>query len=341
MSNQNNHVNWDKVRRLSEQYGNGAIFQFYADFEGVDPTHSALLTDDVDIQPPWKIPRKVAVTTAIVGAMHNKRFNPNHPMTPEEIYNSAREACLAGAPSIHLHVRDEQGYSVLDPDLFHQVIDPLKEEFPEVVIDGCMVCENPREWETMKILLKEKLFETTPVNTNATYNGDMLFCKPAHVMIEKCRLVQEAGVIPQIPFYSTADVDHANRYLIRSGLLEKPYNFLLLYGLPGCSPMDDPIAMMHTLMNTYHQLKSIDPDCRITVCAAGRASSFAAAQALLMGLNIRVGMEDAVWKYPHRNDKISSNAKQFTEACTMAGLLGRDVMTAREYRDYMGLPQKT
>ena len=74
-------------------------------------------------------------------------------MTPEEIYNSAREACLAGAPSIHLHVRDEQGYSVLDPDLFHQVIDPLKEEFPEVVIDGCMVCENPREWETMKILL--------------------------------------------------------------------------------------------------------------------------------------------------------------------------------------------
>ena len=105
--------------------------------------------------------------------------------------------------------------------------------------------------------------------------------------------------------------------------------------------MDDPIAMMPTLMNTYHQLKSIDPDCRITVCAAGRASSFAAAQALLMGLNIRVGMEDAVWKYPHRNDKISSNAKQFTEACTMAGLLGRDVMTAREYRDYMGLPQKT
>ncbi|MFQ7451461.1 MAG: 3-keto-5-aminohexanoate cleavage protein [Flavonifractor plautii] len=76
------------------------------------------------------------MTTAIVGAMHNKRFNPNHPMTPEEIYNSAREACLAGAPSIHLHVRDEQGYSVLDPDLFHQVIDPLKEEFPEVVIDG-------------------------------------------------------------------------------------------------------------------------------------------------------------------------------------------------------------
>lgn len=207
MSNANNLVNWETVNKNIDKFGVGAIFQFYADFEGVDPTHSALLTNDVDIQPPWKIPQKVAVTTAIVGAMHNKRFNPNHPMTPDEIYHSAREACLAGSPSIHIHVRDEKGFSVLDPDLFHRVIDPLRKGFPEVVIDGCMVCENQKEWDTMKVLLKEKLFETTPVNTNATYNGDMLFCKPAHVMIEKCRLVQEAGVKPQVTFYSSADVE--------------------------------------------------------------------------------------------------------------------------------------
>ena len=340
MSNTNNHVNWEKIERLKEQYGVGAIFQFYADYEGVDPTHSALLDDTVDIQPPWTVNRKVAVTTAIVGAMYNKRFNPNHPMTPDEIYQSAREACLAGAPSIHLHVRDEKGFSVLDPDLFHQVIDPLREEFPEVVIDGCLVCENQKEWDTMKVLLKEKLFEVTPVNTQATYNGDMLFAKPAHLMIEKCRLVQEAGVIPQVTFYSSADVDNANRYLIRSGLLEKPYHFLLLYGLPGCSPMNNPVAMMETMLNTYHQLKDIDPDCQIAVCSAGRASSFLTAQTMLMGLDVRVGMEDTVWKYPHRGDKITSNAEQFLNARTMASTIGREVMTAREYRDYMGLPQK-
>jgi tripartite ATP-independent transporter DctM subunit len=93
----------------------------------------------------------------------------------------------------------------------------------------------------------------------------MLFCKSAHVMIEKCRLVQEAGVKPQVTFYTSADVDNANRYLIRSGLLEKPYNFLLLFGLPGTSPMDSSRAMMETLLNTYNQLKDIDPDCRISV----------------------------------------------------------------------------
>lgn len=77
------------------------------------------------------------------------------------------------------------------------------------------------------------------------------------------------------------------------------------------------------------------------MCSAGRASSFLTAQCLLMGLDVRVGMEDTVWKYPHRNDKIVSNAEQFINTRTMASLLGRDVMTAREYRDYMGLPQKT
>lgn len=337
MSNERNSVNWETVHKLNREFGTNAIFQRYAYYEGVDPTRSALLNDDVDIQPPWQIPLKVAVTTAIVGAMHNKRFNPNHPMTPEEIYQSARGACLAGAPSIHLHVRDEEGYSVLDPDMFHTVVDPLKEEFPEVVIDGCMVCNSPKDWQTMKVLLRERLFETTPVNANATYNGDMLFCKPAHVLLEKCRLVQEAGVRPQITFYSSGDVDNAHRYLIRSGLLEKPYNFLLLFGLPGCSPMNSPRAMMDTLTSTYNQLKEIDPDCRIMVCAAGRASSFLATQALLMGLNIRVGMEDTVWQYPHRNDLINSNAEQFLKFKSIAELLGREVMTANEYREFMGL----
>ena len=341
MSNQANRVNWDKVQELCKEYGTTALFRRYASFEGVDPTHTALALDDVDIQPPWDVPRKVAVTTAIVGAMNNKRFNPNHPMTPEEIYNSAREAALAGAPSLHIHVRDEEGNSVLDPDMFHQVIDPLKKEFPDVVIDGCMVCNTQRDWEIMQDLLKERLFETTPVNTNATYNGDMIFCKPPHVMIEKLRLCQEYGVKPQVTFYSSGDMDNANRYLIRTGLLEKPYNFLLLFGLPGCSPMNSPRDMMQTLLNTYYQIMDMDPDSRIMVCAAGRASSFLAAQAMLMGLNIRVGMEDTVWRYPHRNDKIVTNAQQFREFKTMAELLGREVMNAREYRNYMGLPQNS
>ena len=335
-------VNWEYVSELIDKYGKGILFNCFAPTDGVDPRHSAVVMDDVDIQPPWNVRKKIGVVTAITGGMLDKRHNPNQPITPEEIYQSAREACLAGTPGLHIHVRDEEGNSVLDYDLFHKVIDPIKEEFPDVVIDGCLVCgRTPQDWDVMNQILKEHLFESTPVNAFASYNGDELLCAPPHVMIDKCKTVQDFGVIPQVTFYSSGDINNATRYLIRSGLLKKPYNFGLLYGLVGCSPMDDPRAMMETMLLTHHQLLALDPDCRITVNAAGRASSWLVAQCLMMGLNVRVGMEDTVWKYPHSNEMITSNAEQFKACKQMASLLGLEIMTAKEYREYLGLPQVT
>ena len=40
---------------------------------------------------------------------------------------------------IHVHVRDANGFNGLDMKLYHEVLDPLREEFPDVVVDGCVV----------------------------------------------------------------------------------------------------------------------------------------------------------------------------------------------------------
>ncbi len=60
-----------------------------------------------------------------------------------------------------------------------------------------------------------------------------LFAKLPHVLIEKTRLCQELGVKPQVAVYSDGDVDNADRYLIKTGLLEKPYYWIILAALPG------------------------------------------------------------------------------------------------------------
>ena len=52
--------------------------------------------------------------------------------------------------------------------------------------------------------------------------------------------------------------------------------------------------------------RDIDPDGVIMVCAAGRASMYVATLAAVMGLHIRVGMEDSYWLWPHRDDRIES-----------------------------------
>ena len=331
-------INWSVIDEMNKQYGQYAVSNFYGLPEIVDPTNT-VFASGVDVQPPWKIPLKIAISTTITGALYSKQTNSNHPVTPVEIYNSAREVCLAGATIVHIHVRGEHGYNVLDPALFHQVIDPLKSEFPGTVFDGCLVASEG-EWLGMLQVLKDGLLDTTPINTVATYVGDTLFCKPPHVMIEKTRLVQEYGVKPQIAIYSDGDIDNADRYLIKTGLLKKPYHFLILPALPGCSPMHNPKAMVECLMHSYNRIMDIDDSSVVMVCAAGRASSYLANLAVLLGLHIRVGMEDTVWKWPHRNDKIANNAEHFKGFKQLVEFLGRDVATADEYRKMIGLLAK-
>lgn len=341
MSNEVNKVNWDKIeeyKKIDPSFT--CIWNPYGLPEIVDPIHTAFATQEVNVQPKWKTPDKIAISTTITGAFHSNRINPNHPQTRDEIYNSAREACLAGSPIVHIHVRDKDGYNVLDPDLYHSVIDPLREEFPMTVFDGCMVPFQTGEWEKMIECFKTGLLDVTPINTVAAYCGDTLFCKPPHVMIEKTRLCQEYGIKPQIAIYSDGDIDNADRYLIKTGLLEKPYHWIILPTLPGGSPMQSCRSMVYGFMHLHDKIKEIDPDSVIMVCAAGRASSYLATLAIMMGCQIRVGMEDTVWKWPHKNDMIKNNAEHFTQMKQLVQLLGRDVATPNEYRKEVGLPEK-
>jgi 3-keto-5-aminohexanoate cleavage enzyme len=185
--------------------------------------------------------------------------------------------------------------------------------------------------------LKDGLVDQTPINARAGFSGDLLMAKPPHVMIEKTRLCQEYDVKPQIAVYTDGDIDNADRYLIKTGLLKKPYYWIILPALPGGSPMQNPKAMVEVLMNYVNRIKEIDSDSEIMVCAAGRPSSYLAAFALLLGLNIRIGMEDTVWMYPHRNDMIKKNIDVFLMFKQLSELLGREIMTPDEFRKKMGM----
>ncbi len=50
-----------------------------------------------------------------------------------------------------------------------------------------------------------------------------------------------------------------------------------------------------------------------------------------------MGHEDTVFKFPHKDDPLKSNAEEVTWAIQTARLLGREVMTPAEYRKYIGV----
>jgi 3-keto-5-aminohexanoate cleavage enzyme len=329
-------IDWDRVQAGLERGNHRCISQPYGLPSFGNAAESAFF--EGEISPRWDIPEDLIVEVAITGAFVRRTENPSQPLTVEEIRGEARACIEAGASAIHIHVRDENGYNVLDPQRFAEVIDPLRADFPEVFFDGCLVCSLDGEWEKMKEVLDAGTLDGCPINPTATYVGDTLFAKPVPMILEKTRLIVESGSTVQIAVYTDGDVANADRFLFRSGLLEHGQCWLILPALPGCSPMANPRQMADGLLRMSRAIYDTDPEAKIMVCAAGRANSYLATMATLLGLHVRVGMEDTIWRWPHRDDLVESNVQALEQAKSVAAALGRNVATPARYREIMGAP---
>lgn len=329
-------VNWTQVKKWVSREGLVTKWKAYGMPEALDPLTSRFV--NTAPLPRWDIPQKIMISTAITGAFFSKRTNPNQPICAAEIRASAEDCIKAGAPNIHIHVRDEEGFNVLDATLFREVIEPLRKKYPSVTFDGCLVAVNEQESAAMVPAMDSFLFDALPVNTTAICCGDSMFFKAPHVVIEKARLVESRGLKPLIAVYTDGDIDNARRFLIESGVVRQPFSWLVLPALPGCSPMHSPRQMVEGLMRMVNLIKDIDPESFIAVCAAGRATTYLATLAILLGLHVRVGMEDTIWPYPHKDDLLKSNVDHFRQVKAIAELLGRDLMSPAEYRASQGMP---
>jgi 3-keto-5-aminohexanoate cleavage enzyme len=329
-------INWERVNKGLTREKHMMVWKPWGWPEIMDLDCTCF--HDAPISEPWAgVPEKLIVSVAITGSFVRRNRNPNQPYTPEEIRKAAREVLLAGASTVHIHVRDENGYFKLSHDMFKAVVDPLKAEFPELAVDGCLVSGLPGDWQEMERVLQAGLLDASPVNATATFLGDSLLAKPPSLLMEKTRLILQAGGIPEIAVYNDGDVSNADRFLLRSGLIKTPAVWLILPALPGCSVMNNPRQMVDGLMRITSSIRDVDPNGLIVVCAAGRASMALATLAASMGLHIRVGMEDTYYLWPHRNDIIQSNLQAFEIAKKLSEVVGRPIATPAEYRSMIGL----
>jgi len=284
----------------------------------------------------WDIPDKIVLGVAVTGSFIDKRQNPNQPYTTEEILKEATACIEAGATYLHFHVRDEKGGNIGDVARYREVIQPLREKYGDnVLIDGCPIFG--KNFEEACAPLTENLFEIGIVNPVCTFVGENVRWLTPGAIRAKCEYFQALGKKVMVTVHDTASIDNIKRFLIRPGILQKPYYFVILPDLPGMFYIPNPRAMVEGLTFLVNRLKELDPDCQILVCSSGRASIYLTALAILMGLHVRVGTEDTVWRYPHRDEKVQSNLQAFQSAKTLCELLGRDIATADEYRRIIGL----
>jgi len=313
------------------------------------PSRAALLTArgarELDappppsVQPKWDVPELVAVTTAVAGRVAREAdtgIPASYPVDFDGFKDATIEVLQAGACGVHidfggLPAIQESGLSV--PAAYDELIPAIRAAtdldcvFDTNVLRGESFAENVYP-------LTAGLAETVPMAPNF----------PVPWMEGVAKVIEQSHARLFFSIHSTAEVDLANRYILERGLAPTPACWLILIGYQYDDATDrlatflaNPKAMMTELIQVVDRIREIDPDGFIQVCAAGRAGHYLATCALLLGLHVRVGTEDTVYRYPHRDELVESNREMVERLRQTAEALGRRLATPAEFREMIGL----
>lgn len=301
--------------------------------------------------------KKLCIVVCPTGALITREQNPYQPYTPEEVADEVIEAYKAGACMVHLHCRDDRGLPEYDPEVEAKTLDLIFAKCPDIIA-GPSISARPKlghglyEVETIKpfvdSLLKHgsRYMETTLVtpisyvSERATETGRSLAVRRAtesHIRAE-VEFLQSRGIKPEFMGHSMVAVENVKRWLIKPGLLKKPYFISMGPGMHHSAPTyPDPWGLIY-LINMRQMLPH---DTIVGTSIGGRNWLPLATLAIILGADfIRVGKEDTMWLYPHRDDLLKSNAEAVRKVATIAKELGREIAKPDEAREILGIKNK-
>lgn len=296
---------------------------------------------------------KVIITCAITGSIHTPSMSNSLPITPDEIAREAIAAAHAGAAIIHLHARNpSDGRPTQDPALYGEFLPRIKQETDAVL--------NITSGGAVTLTLEERL---KPVSTFApeiaSLNmGSMNF--GLYPMLNRFKEFKYAWEEPYLAnhdlvFKNTfADIEHILKACHDNGtrfececydishlynlahfldrkLIEPPFFVQSVFGLLGGigAHAEDILHMKRTADRLF------GTSFVWSVLGAGRMQTSVANYALLMGGNVRVGLEDSLWA--GKGKLAASNAEQVTNIIKLIRDLDLDVATPEEARAILQL----
>ena len=290
----------------------------------------------------------VIITCALTGAGDTTAKSPHVPVTPKQIAAAAVEAAKAGATVVHCHVRDPQtGKFSRDVALYREVMERIREADVDIIVNltagmgGDLEIgpgENPMEFGpntdlvgplTRLAHVEELLPEicTLDCGTLNFGDGDTIYVSTPAQLRAGAKRITELGVKAELEIFDTGHLWFAKQ-MIKEGLLDNPL-FQLCLGIPWGAPADT------TTMKAM--VDNLPADAVWAGFGIGRMQMPMAAQAVLLGGNVRVGLEDNLWL-----DKgvLATNGQLVERAGEILSRLGARVMTPAEGRIKMGLTKR-
>jgi uncharacterized protein (DUF849 family) len=291
--------------------------------------------------------RKVLVTCAVTG---NAPFNPKHPsfpVTPKEIAAAAIEAAKAGASIAHIHVRDpETAEGSRDVNLFREVVARIREYETDIVINltagmGAFFLPDPEDEgralpESDVVGVEERIahlvdclpeIASLDVTTGNQVEGTMefVYLNTTRTLRAMAKRFQELGVKPELEAFQSGDVLFADQ-LVKEGLVDGTPLFQFVLGVQWGAPAT-PETMIY--------LRNLLPENRHwAALGLGRMQFPIAAQSVLLGGNVRVGLEDNLYL---ERGVFGSNGQLVERAVQIIDNLGCAVATPDEAREMLEL----
>ena len=280
---------------------------------------------------------KLIVTASLTGAQQGKAANPNIPEQPEEIVQQAIECWRAGAAIVHCHARDKNGRPTADVEVFRQIFQPLKEKTDLVI---CLSTGGARTLPLQQRVAMIPAFkpDLASFNIGSAMQGiydfknkkwivDFTLAQSFADLEFIGRAMVENGTKPELEIYDYGMINNA--LLFRDmGVLKDPLHFSFVLGMPGQTTSATP-------KNLLHLVESIPPGSTYQVIGIGRHQFPMVTMGIIMGGNIRVGLEDNL--YIEKGKLAQSNAQLVEKAIRIARELGREIATPQEARKILSL----
>ena len=286
---------------------------------------------------------KLIISACLCGAGTKKAQAPTVPYTPEEISDQAIACAKAGAAIVHIHVREDKevdgvmqiGYKSMSLEKFTQTVEltrqKAKAEGVDVVIN---LTTSGGEYEDFKRLqhlgkLKPEMCSFDPGTLN--WSNSYIFENHPRFLNLLAEEVVKQDIKPEFEVFDTGHINSV-AYYCKKWNIPQPAHYQFIMGVGGAMPGD--AGDLAFLVN------HLPEGATWSVSGIGKAHMPMMLAGLALGCDgLRVGLEDNVMygKDAEGNKIIATNVSLVERAVELAKLAGREIATAQEAREILGI----
>ncbi len=295
---------------------------------------------------------EVFITCAITGDDSKVTRSPHCPVTPEQIAASAIAAARAGAAIVHIHVRDpETGVFSMATRHYREVVKCIRESKVDVIVNltcgmgGYIVigehglADTPAAGSDF-VTQEERMRHVIELCEEGKYrpdiatldcgslnfgDGNRAYISTPNYLRQGAKIARDLGVKPELEIFDTGNLSFVKQ-MVKEGLLDAPTLVQLCTGIPYGVPAD--VGHLLAMVN------ALPADCVFSSFAISRMQMPWVAQSILLGGNVRVGLEDNLYL---SKGVYASNEQLVLKARGIIEAMGARLLTAAETRERLRL----